>query len=186
MLSRTPCDFTLGVGVPELDLEGRVITAELEDMFVVTVYTPNAGQALARLSYRTSEWDRAFQAHVLRLQASKPVVVCGDLNVARDPIDLHAPGTSGGRAGYTPEERASFEKLLAATGLVDTFRHVHGGVEDVYSYWCYRSGARKGNRGWRIDYFLASEGLRGRVHDARVLNHVPGSDHCPVALELLI
>ena len=162
--------------------EGRVITAEYPDFYLVTAYSPNAQEGLARLPYRM-EWEDAFRAWLTALDAKKPVVVCGDLNVAHQEVDLKNPKPNRGNAGFSDEERAKMTELLAA-GFTDTFRFLHPDATGAYSWWSYRYNARKNNAGWRIDYFLVSDRLRGHVKTAAILNDVYGSDHCPVLLEL--
>ena len=162
--------------------EGRVITAEYPDFYLVTAYSPNAQEGLARLPYRM-EWEDAFRAWLTALDAKKPVVVCGDLNVAHQEIDLKNPKPNRGNAGFSDEERAKMTELLAA-GFTDTFRFLHPDATGAYSWWSYRYNARKNNAGWRIDYFLVSDRLRGHIKTAAILNDVYGSDHCPVLLEL--
>ncbi len=177
-----PLSSSLGIGVREHDQEGRVINVEYDDFYLVNVYTPNSQNELRRLDYRTKEWDVAFLKHLKRLQKDKPVVFCGDLNVAHQEIDLARPKANTRNAGFTPEERESFSKILKA-GFVDTFREFEseGGH---YSWWSYRAGARSKNIGWRIDYFCASDSLRPRLQNASILPEIMGSDHCPVVLEL--
>ena len=162
--------------------EGRVITAEYPGFYLVTAYSPNAQEGLARLPYRM-EWEDAFRAWLTALDAKKPVVVCGDLNVAHQEIDLKNPKPNRGNAGFSDEERAKMTELLAA-GFTDTFRFLHPDATGAYSWWSYRYNARKNNAGWRIDYFLVSDRLRGHIKTAAILNDVYGSDHCPVLLEL--
>jgi exodeoxyribonuclease III len=177
-----PRAVTLGIGRPEHDQEGRVLTAEFDDYYLVNVYTPNAQEALARLDYRVGQWDVAFLEHLKRLESSKPVIFCGDLNVAHQEIDIARPKENRRNPGFTDEERESFGRILGS-GFVDTFREFtsEGGH---YSWWSYRAGARARNVGWRIDYFCVSGGLRSRLKDASILPHVTGSDHCPVVMEL--
>lgn len=182
-LSRVePLSVSTGVGVEELDTEGRVLTLEFEGYWLVNVYTPNSGEKLARLDYRTATWDAAFLAHLKTLERTKPVVFCGDLNVAHKEIDLADPAGNEQSAGFTPAERAGFDRIVAS-GFIDTFRHFcdEGGR---YTWWSYRTGARARNVGWRIDYFCVSESLRGRLAEAGILSDVIGSDHCPVKLVL--
>lgn len=182
-LSRVPfISITRGMGIPEHDSEGRVITAQLPDFFLVNVYTPNSQKGLARLDYRTRQWDTAFLRYVKQLEQGKPVVLCGDLNVAHKEIDLANPKANRRNAGFTDEERASFDDLLDA-GFVDTFREFtkEGGH---YTWWSHFGRARERNVGWRIDYFCASLSLRPRLKVASILPQVMGSDHCPVVLEL--
>ena len=162
--------------------EGRVITAEYPGFYLVTAYSPNAQEGLARLPYRM-EWEDAFRAWLTALDAKKPVVVCGDLNVAHQEIDLKNPKPNRGNAGFSDEERAKMTELLVA-GFTDSFRFLHPDVTGAYSWWSYRYNARKNNAGWRIDYFLVSDRLRGHIKTAAILNDVYGSDHCPVLLEL--
>ena len=177
-----PLSVSFGLGIEEHDHEGRVITAEYEDFYLVTVYTPNSQVCLKRLDYRM-QWEDAFRGHLCALDQKKPVVVCGDMNVAHEEIDLKNPKTNRRNAGFTDEERGKMTELLGA-GFADTFRRLHPGLEGAYSWWSYRFHAREKNAGWRIDYFLVSERLMPRVKDARILSDVFGSDHCPVLLEL--
>jgi exodeoxyribonuclease III len=178
-----PLSVSYGLGLPDHDKEGRVITCEFADFVLVNVYTPNAKNDLARLKYRHDEWDPAFLSYVSKLETTKPVVICGDLNVAHEPIDLARAKENEGSAGYTPEEREGFGNYLAA-GFVDTFRFLHPAEEGRYSWWSFRANARASNVGWRIDYFLASRSLAARVKSASILPEVTGSDHCPVVLEI--
>ncbi|MGM9688628.1 MAG: exodeoxyribonuclease III [Alloprevotella sp.] len=173
-----PLQVTYGLGLEQHDHEGRVITLEMPAFYLVTVYTPNSQDGLRRLDYRM-EWDDAFRAYLQRLDAVKPVVVCGDLNVAHREIDLKNPKTNRKNAGFTDEERAKFGLLLEA-GFTDTFRHFYPDVEGVYSWWSYRFKAREKNAGWRIDYFLVSDRLQPGLRQAAIHNEVYGSDHCPV------
>lgn len=177
-----PLDVAYGMGMPQHDAEGRMITLEFEDRYLVTVYTPNAQRDLARLPYRVYEWDKAFLEYVRQLEERKPVIFCGDLNVAHKEIDLARPKSNRGNAGFTDEERASFDRIVEA-GFIDTFREFNqeGGQ---YSWWSYMANARKKNVGWRIDYFCISLSLRPRLKGADILAHVGGSDHCPVTMEL--
>ena len=181
---KNPVGVRYGIGIPEHDTEGRVVTLEMEKFFLVCVYTPNSQDGLRRLDYRMS-WEDAFRAFLKGLEAEgKPVVVCGDMNVAHNEIDLKNPDTNHFNAGFSDEERGAFGKLLAA-GFIDTWRALH--PEDVkYSWWSYRMAARERNVGWRIDYFLVSESLAPAVADADILNDIYGSDHCPVTLTLKI
>ena len=179
-----PLTVTYGLGLPEHDNEGRVITCEYPAFYLVTVYTPNSQNELARLGYRM-EWEDAFRAYLLALDAKKPVVVCGDLNVAHQEIDLKNPGPNRGSAGFTDEEREKLT-LLLDSGFTDTFRHLHPDLTGAYSWWSYRFRARQNNAGWRIDYFLVSDRLRERIVTASILPEVMGSDHCPVMLELAL
>lgn len=177
-----PLKVTYGIGMEEHDGEGRVITAWYPDFILVTVYTPNSQRELARLSYRM-EWEEVFKAYLLQLKEEKPVIVCGDMNVAHQPIDLKNPKTNQRNAGFTIEEREKMTQLLSC-GFVDTFRHFYPDTEGVYSWWSYMFKAREKNAGWRIDYFLADDRLLPRLSDARILTEVMGSDHCPVELLL--
>ncbi len=174
-----PLQVTYGIGIEEHDKEGRVITAEYETFYLVTVYTPNSQRELARLDYRMV-WEDVFRAYLLELDKKKPVIVCGDLNVAAEEIDLKNPKTNRKNAGFTDEERAKFRELKAA-GFVDTFRHLH--PEEVkYSWWSYMFKAREKNAGWRIDYFVVSERIADKVQAAEIHNEIFGSDHCPVSI----
>mgnify|MGYP004658220359 FL=1 len=177
-----PLSVSYGVGVPELDTEGRLITLEYPQFYLVTCYTPNAQQGLARIDHRL-KWDDAFRDHLCRLDARKPVIVCGDLNVAHQEIDLKNPAANRGNAGFSDEERDSFTKTLAA-GFTDTFRFRNPDAVGVYSWWSYRFQARKSNAGWRIDYFLVSDRLKDRITATPIASQILGSDHCPVGLEL--
>jgi len=177
-----PLSVTFGLGMEEHDHEGRVITAEYPGFYLVTVYTPNAQDELKRLDYRM-QWDDAFRDYVCALDQKKPVVICGDMNVAHQEIDLKYPKTIRRNAGFTDEERGKMTELLGA-GFADTFRRLNPELAGAYSWWSYRFRAREKNAGWRIDYFLVSERLMPKVRDARILSDVFGSDHCPVLLEL--
>lgn len=177
-----PISVQNGIGVEEHDHEGRVITLEFEHFYMVTVYTPNSQNELARLSYRMT-WEDAFLEHLKRLEESKPVIVCGDMNVAHKEIDLKNPKTNRKNAGFTDEEREKFSQLLES-GFIDTYRYFYPDAEGMYSWWSYRFKAREKNAGWRIDYFLVSESLKEKLVDAKIHTEVQGSDHCPV--ELLI
>ena len=177
-----PLDVTCGIGVPEHDTEGRVITCEFEKFFLVTVYTPNSQDELKRLAYRM-EWEDAFLSYLKSLEETKPVVFCGDLNVAFSEIDLKNPKTNRKNAGFTDEERGKFARLLE-NGFVDTFRFLYPDLEGAYSWWSYRFSARAKNAGWRIDYFLVSESLKENISDAKIHSEIFGSDHCPVELVL--
>lgn len=178
---REPLSVTYGIGVEEHDHEGRVITLETEDFYLVDVYTPNSQDGLRRLDYRMT-WEDAFRAYLLKLNETKPVVVCGDMNVAHEEIDLKNPKTNHKNAGFTDEERQKMTELLGA-GFVDTFRALHPDTVK-YSWWSYRFRGREKNIGWRIDYFLTSEALRPRIEAAEIHNEIFGSDHCPVELVL--
>ncbi len=183
VFSRTePLAVTCGIGVPEHDHEGRVITAEYEDFYFVCVYVPNSQRELTRLDYR-QEWEAAFLAYILSLEAKKPVIYAGDLNVAHKEIDLKNPSSNRRNAGFTDEERACFTAALEA-GYIDTFRYFYPDVTGVYSWWSYMFHAREKNAGWRIDYFVASKKLEDRLVSAAIHGDVFGSDHCPVELVL--
>lgn len=177
-----PIAVTYDISIDVHDHEGRVITAEYPEFYLVTVYVPNSQDGLKRLDYRMT-WEDDFRAYLQALDQKKPVIVCGDMNVAHKEIDLKNPKTNRKNAGFTDEERAKMTELLGA-GFVDTFRHFYPEVEGVYSWWSYRFKAREKNAGWRIDYFLVSERFIDRVKDARILTDVFGSDHCPVVIEL--
>ena len=177
-----PLSVTYGLGIPEHDTEGRVITLEFPEFYFVCVYTPNAQEGLTRLDYRMT-WEDDFRAYLHRLDEHKPVVVTGDMNVAHQEIDLKNPKTNRGSAGFTDEERGKFTELLAA-GFTDTFRDLHPDALHAYSWWSYRFKARERNTGWRIDYFLVSSRLFPRVADAAIHADILGSDHCPVSLTL--
>ena len=179
---KEPLNVTYGIGVEEHDHEGRVITAEFEEYYVVTVYTPNSQRELARLDYRMT-WEEAFLNYIKSLDAKKPVIFCGDLNVAHKEIDLKNPKTNHKNAGFTDEERACFSKVLE-NGFVDTFRYFYPEMKDIYSWWSYMFQARAKNAGWRIDYFVTSERLNEKLEDAKIHTTVIGSDHCPVELTL--
>ncbi len=178
---RHPLNVTRGIGVDEHDHEGRVLTLEFDDFYLVNVYTPNSQTKLARLSYRM-EWEDAFRDYVCRLDAVKPVIICGDMNVAHCEIDLKNPDTNHNNAGFTDSERDAFSRLLDA-GFTDTFRYLHPD-EVTYSWWSYRFRAREKNVGWRIDYFLISNRLLPRLSQARIHTDILGSDHCPVSITL--
>lgn len=177
-----PLNVTYDMGIDEHDHEGRVITLEMPEFYLVTVYTPNSQDQLRRLDYRMT-WEDSFRQYVKRLDEQKPVIICGDLNVAHEEIDLKNPKTNHMSAGFTDEERAKFSELLAA-GFTDTFRHFNPDLTGVYSYWSYRFQARKKNAGWRIDYFVVSNRLMDRVAGADIHTDILGSDHCPVELTL--
>lgn len=175
-----PLSVSIGLGIEEHDTEGRVITAEFEDYYLVTVYTPNSKEKLARLDYRMV-WEDVFRAHLKKLEENKPVIVCGDLNVAHKEIDLKNPKTNRKNAGFSDEERGKFTELLEA-GFTDTYRYFNPDTEGVYSWWSYRFNARKNNSGWRIDYFCTSKALDSRLVSADIHTEILGSDHCPVEL----
>lgn len=177
-----PINVTYGMGIDDHDHEGRVITLEFENFFLVTVYTPNSQDELKRLDYRMT-WDDDFRAYLLQLDAKKPVIACGDLNVAHQEIDLKNPKTNRRNAGFTDEEREKFSLLLDA-GFTDTFRHFYPDLKDAYSWWSYRFKAREKNAGWRIDYFIASKRLNELLTGAKIHNDVLGSDHCPVEVDI--
>ena len=173
-----PLNVSYGMGIDEHDREGRVITLEMENFYLVTVYTPNSQDGLKRLDYRMT-WEDAFRRYLLELDAKKPVLVCGDLNVAHKEIDLKNPKTNRMNAGFTDQEREKFQTLLDA-GFIDTFRYFYPEQEGIYSWWSYRFRAREKNAGWRIDYFLASARLAGKLESAAIHTEIFGSDHCPV------
>ena len=181
---REPLSVSYGIGIEEHDQEGRVSTLEYEDFYFVTVYTPNSQNELARLSYRM-DWERDFLEYLTKLEERKPVVWCGDLNVAHQEIDLKNPKTNRKNAGFTDEERACFTKVLES-GFIDTFRYFYSDQEGIYSWWSYRFRAREKNAGWRIDYFLVSSSLREKMVDAKIHTQVLGSDHCPVELDITL
>ncbi len=177
-----PKAVTRGIGIDKHDTEGRVVTLDLSDFFLVNVYTPNSQNELARLDYRL-EWEKDFADYVCGLDKQKPVVICGDLNVAHEEIDLANPKTNRRNAGFTDEERSAMTALLSR-GFIDTFRALHPTKEKAYSWWSYRGGARARNVGWRIDYFIISERLAPKLVDAAIYPEITGSDHCPVSIEL--
>ena len=178
----TPLSVAYGVGVPELDTEGRMITLEYPDFYLVTCYTPNAQEKLARIDHRL-KWDEAFRLRLQELDKCKPVIACGDLNVAHKEIDLKNPSSNRGNAGFSDEERESFGNLLDA-GFTDTFRFRNPDAVGMYSWWSYRFNARKNNAGWRIDYFLVSDRIKDRITATPIYADILGSDHCPVGLEI--
>lgn len=179
-----PLNVTYGIGKEEHDKEGRVITLEFEKFYMVNIYTPNSKRELERLDYRQL-WEDEIRAYLLKLKENKPVVMCGDLNVAHTEIDLKNPKTNRKNAGFTDEERAKMTELLNAS-FVDTFRYKYPEVEGKYSWWSYMFHAREKNAGWRIDYFIVSENLKDKIEDAQILDNIYGSDHCPVELDLNI
>lgn len=179
---KEPLSVSYGIGIEEHDQEGRVITLEYEQFYFVTVYTPNSQSELARLSYRM-QWEDDFLAYLKKLEEKKPVIFCGDLNVAHKEIDLKNPKTNRKNAGFTDEERAKFTQLTE-NGFIDTYRYFYPDQEGIYSWWSYRFKAREKNAGWRIDYFCVSESLKGCLRDAKIHTDVFGSDHCPVELEI--
>ena len=177
-----PIDVRYGIDIEEHDKEGRVITLEFTDFYMVDVYTPNSQNELARLDYRMT-WEDAFRDYLCELRKTKPVIVTGDLNVAHEEIDLKNPKSNRRNAGFTDEERGKMTALLKS-GFIDTFRYFYPDLTEVYSWWSYRFKARERNSGWRIDYFLVSEELKDRLEDAKIHTEVTGSDHCPVELDL--
>ncbi|MCY7892951.1 exodeoxyribonuclease III [Bacillus vallismortis] len=181
---REPLRVMYGIGIEEHDQEGRVITLEFENMFVVTVYTPNSKRGLERIDYRM-QWEEALLSYILELDQKKPVILCGDLNVAHQEIDLKNPKANRNNAGFSDQEREAFTRFLEA-GFIDSFRHVYPDLEGAYSWWSYRVGARDRNIGWRLDYVVVSERLREQIEDASISADVMGSDHCPVELTINI
>lgn len=179
-----PLNVYYGVGVPELDTEGRLITLEYEGYYVVTCYTPNAQDGLKRIDHRMA-WEDAFRSWLTELDRKKPVLICGDLNVARTDIDLKNPGPNRGNAGFSDQEREKIEQLLER-GFTDSFRHLYPDTTGAYSWWSYRFNARKNNAGWRIDYWLTSDRVQGQIQEAAIRSDVYGSDHCPVTLEIAL
>lgn len=178
----SPLRVRYGIGFPELDTEGRLITLEYPEFFLVTCYTPNAQRELARIDHRM-RWEEAFREYLMGLDAQKAVVICGDLNVAHNEIDLKNPSSNRGNAGFSDQERGAFGKLLDS-GFTDTFRYLYPDKTGAYSWWSYMFNARANNAGWRIDYFLVSDRLRDRIQGASIHADILGSDHCPVELEL--
>ena len=179
---REPMSVTYGIGIEEHDQEGRMITLEFAEFYLVTVYTPNSQSELARLDYRM-RWEDAFLSYLKGLEEKKPIVFCGDLNVAHKEIDLKNPKTNRKNAGFTDEERGKFSTLLGQ-GFIDTYRYFYPDQEGIYSWWSYRFQARKKNAGWRIDYFCVSESLKEKLVDAKIHTEIMGSDHCPVELDI--
>ena len=177
-----PISVSYNLGYPEHDMEGRVITCEYPDFYLVCVYTPNSQNELKRLDYRMT-WEDAFRAYLMELDKAKPVVACGDMNVAHEEIDLKNPSTNHMNAGFTDQERGKMSELLAS-GFTDSFRYLYPDKRDEYSWWSFRAAARERNVGWRIDYFICSDRLRERITDAFICPEIMGSDHCPVGLEL--
>ncbi|MFC2715877.1 exodeoxyribonuclease III [Stomatobaculum longum] len=177
-----PVNVSYGLGIPEHDREGRVITLEFPDYYVLTCYTPNSQNELKRLDYRM-EWEDAFFAYIKGLDQKKPLIYCGDLNVAHEEIDLKNPSTNRRNAGFTDEEREKMTRVLT-NGFVDSFRYLHPEEKDAYSWWSYRMKARERNVGWRIDYFIVSERLKDRIQGASIHSEILGSDHCPVELKI--
>ena len=178
----TPLSVSYNIGIEEHGTEGRTITLEYEDFYLVCVYTPNAQDVLKRLDYRMS-WEDAFREYLCGLDKTKPVIVCGDMNVAHEEIDLKNAKANVGNPGFSDEERAKFTELLSA-GFTDSFRYLYPDRRDAYSWWSYRAAARERNVGWRIDYFVVSDRLRGNIKDAYILPEITGSDHCPVGLDM--
>lgn len=179
----TPLSVSYNLGIPEHDTEGRAVTLEYEGFYLVCVYTPNAQDGLKRIDYRMS-WEDAFREYLSDLDKKKPVIVCGDMNVAHEEIDLKNPATNRGNAGFSDEERGKFTELLAA-GFTDSFRYLYPDRTDAYSWWSYRAGARARNVGWRIDYFVVSDRLQDNIKEAYILPEIQGSDHCPVGLDMI-
>ncbi len=177
-----PLSVTRGIGIAEHDKEGRVLTLEFPDFYLVNVYTPNSQNELARLDYRMS-WEDAFLSYLKKLEETKPVIFCGDLNVAHQEIDLKNPKTNRRNAGFTDEERGKMTHLLAS-GFIDTFRYFYPNQKDIYSWWSYRFRSREKNAGWRIDYFIVSAALKSRLQGAKIHTEIFGSDHCPIELDL--
>lgn len=181
---KEPLSVAYGLGIPELDTEGRLITLEYENYYVVTCYTPNAQPQLARIEFRM-KWEDAIRSYLTSLDQKKPTLYCGDLNVAHNEIDLKNPASNRGSAGFSDEERGCFGKLLES-GFTDTFRYLYPNLAGAYSWWSYRFNARANNAGWRIDYFLVSDRLQDSIVDAKIHSEIFGSDHCPVELEITI
>lgn len=180
----TPLSASYGLGIPEHDTEGRAVTLEYEDFYLVCVYTPNSQDGLRRLDYRM-DWEDAFRSYLLALDAKKPVIVCGDMNVAHNEIDLKNPATNHNNPGFSDAERAKFSELLDS-GFTDTFRRMYPETRDAYSWWSYRAAARERNVGWRIDYFLVSDRFYDHVSRAYICPEIMGSDHCPVGLDVML
>ena len=181
---KEPLCVSYGIGIPQNDHEGRVITLEYPEYYFITVYTPNSQNELARLDYRM-QWEDDFLSYLQKLEEKKPVIFCGDLNVAHREIDLKNPKTNRRNAGFTDEERAKFTTLTEA-GFIDTFRHFYPDLEGAYSWWSYRFNARAKNAGWRIDYFLVSQCLKEKLQDAVIYKDIMGSDHCPIGLSIAL
>ena len=179
---KEPLSLRLGLGVPELDTEGRLITLEYENFFLVTCYTPNAQPELARIHHRL-RWEDAFRTYLVGLDQEKPVLICGDLNVAHNEIDLKNPASNRGNAGFSDQEREAFGQLISA-GITDSFRHLYPEQTGAYSWWSYRFHAREKNAGWRIDYFLVSDRVKDQIQEASIHPEIFGSDHCPVELDI--
>ena len=181
---KEPLSVTYGMGIEEHDQEGRLITLEYENFYLVCCYTPNAQQGLARIDYRMT-WEDDLRAYLMKLDGVKPVIYCGDLNVAHEEIDLKNPKTNRGNAGFSDEERGKMTELLGS-GFTDTFRYLYPEVTGIYSWWSYRYHARENNAGWRIDYFIVSDRLRPQIEEARIHTEITGSDHCPVELDIAL
>lgn len=181
---KTPISAVSGIGIPEHDTEGRTVTLEYEEFYLVCVYTPNAQDGLKRIEYRMA-WEDAFRAYLCTLDAKKPVLICGDMNVAFKEIDLKNPSTNRGNPGFSDEEREKFGTLLDS-GFTDTFRYLYPEQKDAYTWWSYRAAARERNVGWRIDYFLCSDRIAEKIDRAYICNEIYGSDHCPVGLDISI
>lgn len=182
LFEKEPLLVTYGIGIEEHDLEGRVITLEFEEFYIVTVYTPNSQRGLTRLEYRM-KWENDFLAYLKRLEQNKPVIFCGDLNVAHTEIDLKNPGPNRKNAGFSDEERGKFDQIVQS-GFIDTYRHFYPDKTEAYTWWSYMFNARANNAGWRIDYFCVSDVLRDRLKDSVIYPEVLGSDHCPIGLGL--
>ena len=182
---KEPLSVKYGIGHNDMDNEGRVITLEFRKFFLIHVYTPNSGELLARLDYRVNKWDVKFMEYLKKLQNEKNIIVCGDLNVANEDIDIHDPKHNKKTAGFTDDERNSFKKILSEVNLVDTYRYMHP-KKIEYSYWSYRRMSREKNKGWRIDYFLVSHDMISKVKKASILTNVYGSDHAPVKINILL
>ena len=182
LTKKKPLQVTYGIGIEEHDKEGRVITLEFENFYMVNIYTPNSKRELERLEYRQI-WEDEIRKYLLELDSKKPVIMCGDLNVAHEEIDLKNPKTNRGNAGFTDEERAKMTELLQA-GFTDTFRHKYPDKTDAYTWWSYMGKAREKNVGWRIDYFIVSNSIKEKIKDAKIYPEVLGSDHCPIELEI--
>ena len=182
LTKKKPLQVTYGIGIEEHDKEGRVITLEFENFYMVNIYTPNSKRELERLEYRQI-WEDEIRKYLLELDSKKPVIMCGDLNVAHEEIDLKNPKTNRGNAGFTDEERVKMTELLQA-GFIDTFRHKYPDKTDAYTWWSYMGKAREKNVGWRIDYFIVSNSIKEKIKDAKIYPEVLGSDHCPIELEI--
>lgn len=181
---KEPIEIKYGIGIPEHDKEGRVITLEFERFYIVTIYTPNSKRELERLEYRQI-WEDEIRKYLLKLDKIKPVIMCGDLNVAHKEIDLKNPKTNRGNAGFTDEEREKMTSLLDV-GFIDTFRYKYPNKEEAYSWWSYMGKAREKNVGWRIDYFIVSNSIKAKIKDAKIHSEIMGSDHCPIELDIEI